>query len=83
MLISGWGNAELQIYCEENAEVQAGQLKLTASVKDGLYYSAKVHTKGKHDFWPGQTSKGIRVEAAIKLPIGSCSILQSRHSLTI
>ena len=70
--VSGWGNAELQIYCKDSAEVQAGQLKLTASVRDGRYYSAKVHTKGKQDFWPGQSANGIRIEATIKLPDGSC-----------
>ena len=72
MIASGWGNDELQVYRKENAEVQAGQLKLTAASKDGHYYSAKVHTKGKRDFYPGQSPNGIRVEATIKLPKGNC-----------
>lgn len=73
---TGWGNSELQIYSKENAEVHDGQLKLTATLKDGQFYSAKLHTKGKRDFWPGLSGHGIRIEASIKLPKGNsfCSM---------
>ena len=66
-LPGGWGNAELQYYLPDNAQLEDGVLKITARVEsiDGLNYtSARINTEDRFAFRYG------RIEASIKLPSG-------------
>lgn len=62
----GWGNAEIQTYTKSlgNAYVSDGTLKIRA-LRDGRghWTSARLHTKGKHDWLYG------RLEVRAKLPM--------------
>jgi beta-glucanase (GH16 family) len=63
----GWGNHEQEYYQAANATVSNGNLLITAKkqrVKSNAYTSARMTTKGKHEFTYG------KVEARIKIPLG-------------
>jgi beta-glucanase (GH16 family) len=62
--LCGWGNNELQLYSKENVTIKNGNLIITASKRDSLYFSGKIHTKDKLEF-----QYGI-VEVRAKLPKG-------------
>lgn len=69
---SGWGNNELQYYTNrpENARIENGKLLITAlkeSYGGRSYTSARMKTQGKKVFKYG------RIEALIKIPMGSGS----------
>ena len=69
---AGWGNNELEIYQEANAQVVNGALVITAAYDGRTYTSARMRTIGLHDFTPnGSTPNGIRVAANILLPEGA------------
>ncbi|HEX5682416.1 MAG TPA: AbfB domain-containing protein [Ideonella sp.] len=64
----GWGNNELEYYRRENANVENGNLVITAKREDfgGFRYtSSRMKTQGKQSFKYG------RIEARIKVPLGS------------
>lgn len=68
-LNAGWGNNELQYYTSrpENVQVSGGNLHIVArkeNYQGRQYTSARLRTKGKHDFLYG------RIEARIKVPAG-------------
>ena len=66
-LPGGWGNAELQYYLPDNAQIENGVLKITARIESigGLNYtSARINTEDRFAFRYG------RIEASIKLPSG-------------
>lgn len=60
----GWGNAERQLYTDENHRVSGGMLTITAKKEGEKYSSARITTKGKREFRYG------RFEARAKLPVG-------------
>lgn len=63
----GWGNAELQYYLPDSAQLDNGVLKITARLESlgGLNYtSARINTEDRFAFRYG------RIEASIKLPSG-------------
>lgn len=63
----GWGNHEQEYYQAANATVSDGSLVITAKSEDvetSHYTSARMTTKGKHEFLYG------RIEARIKIPVG-------------
>ncbi len=63
----GWGNNEQEYYQAANAAVSNGNLLITAKkqrVKSNAYTSARMTTKGKHEFSYG------KMEARIKIPLG-------------
>ncbi|MBF0695463.1 MAG: glycoside hydrolase family 16 protein [Flavobacterium sp.] len=60
----GWGNAERQLYTDENHRVSGGMLTITAKKEGEKYSSARISTKGKREFRYG------RFEARAKLPVG-------------
>lgn len=62
--LCGWGNNERQIYTKKNVKVSDGKLIITATKKDTVYQSGKIHTKKKIEFQYGT------VEVRAKLPIG-------------
>jgi beta-glucanase (GH16 family) len=67
--LCGWGNAELQYYTsnEANIAVEDGMLRITALYAPGAsqeYTSARIRTKGKASFTGG------RMEARMKMPFG-------------
>ncbi|CAM1344972.1 glycoside hydrolase family 16 protein [Tenacibaculum amylolyticum] len=62
--LCGWGNNERQLYTKQNVIVKDGSLIIKASKKDSLYFSGKIHTKGKLEFTYG------KVEVRAKLPKG-------------
>lgn len=65
--LCGWGNNELEYYQAENATVADGILTITAkeeTVRGRDYTSARMITKGKHDWQYG------RFEMRAKLPRG-------------
>lgn len=73
----GWGNSELQYYTEgrlENARVEGGNLIIEAHKEENYqgsgndYTSARLLTKGKHDWTYG------RFEARIKVPVGEAGL---------
>ena len=69
---TGWGNDELEIYQEANAQTVNGALVMTANYDGSKYTSARMRTIGLADFTPnGQTPNGIRVAANILLPEGA------------
>ena len=69
---AGWGNNELQIYQEANAQVVNGALIMTANYDGKEYTSARMRTIGLADFTPnGATPNGIRVAANILMPEGA------------
>lgn len=64
----GWGNNELQYYTDrtDNARIEDGNLVIEAKKEeynDSKYTSARLKTKGLHEFTYG------RIEARIKLPM--------------
>ncbi|HNQ27190.1 MAG TPA: glycoside hydrolase family 16 protein [Aquaticitalea sp.] len=61
--ICGWGNNERQYYSEKYVAVNDGYLVITA-IKDSLYESGKITTKGKFEFQYGT------VEVRAKLATG-------------
>ncbi len=66
-LPGGWGNAELQWYLPDNAQIEEGILKITArqeQVEGRIYTSARLNTEDRFAFKYG------RIEARIKLPAG-------------
>jgi beta-glucanase (GH16 family) len=66
-LPGGWGNAELQYYLPDNAQIENGVLKITArreSIGGLNYTSARINTEDRFAFRYG------RIEASIKLPSG-------------
>ena len=66
-LPGGWGNAELQYYLPDSAQLDNGVLKITARLESvgGLNYtSARINTEDRFAFKYG------RIEASIKLPAG-------------
>jgi beta-glucanase (GH16 family) len=66
-LPGGWGNAELQWYLPDSAQLEDGVLKITArleSVEGRNYTSARLNTEDRFAFKYG------RIEARIKLPAG-------------
>lgn len=77
IFLPGWGNAELQYYTSDNFKVDSGGLRLTATNEGAKYYSSKVHTKGKREFCPSQSTNGIRVEANLELPEGGQAITKT------
>jgi beta-glucanase (GH16 family) len=68
----GWGNSELQYYTDrtENARIEGNQLVIEVREEPNYagsgynYTSARLLTKGKHEFMHG------RIEARIKVPSG-------------
>ena len=66
-LPGGWGNAELQWYLPDSAQIDNGVLKITArleSVEGRNYTSARLNTEDRFALKYG------RIEASIKLPAG-------------
>jgi beta-glucanase (GH16 family) len=64
---NGWGNAELQSYTQDTANIQMdgkGNLLITALNNGSSYSSARINTKNKFH------QKYGRIEASIKLPYG-------------
>ena len=64
---NGWLNDEQEFYQPQNASVTSGNLVITGKkekVDTSNYTSARMTTKGKHEFLYG------RIEARIKLPLG-------------
>jgi beta-glucanase (GH16 family) len=62
----GWGNNEQEYYQAANATVSNGNLVITAKkqrVQANAYTSARMTTKGKHEFTYG------KMEARLKLPL--------------
>ena len=71
VLLTGWGNNELEIYTENNVLVSGGYLSLTASFDGANFLSGRIRSFGKKDFVPSKDApKGIRVEASIQMPMG-------------
>ena len=63
--LCGWGNAELQLYTEDNTKVENGKLVITAENPMGnIYYSSRLTTKAKQEF------KWGRIDIRAKLPFG-------------
>ena len=48
--LCGWGNNEEQIYTRDNVKLRDGNLVITASKKDGNYYSGRINSKDKIEF---------------------------------
>ena len=68
---AGWGNQELQVYQQQNAEVAAGVLAIRADVAPGGgYVSARLASAPGRTFAPGP-GETLRVEARIQLPRGN------------
>ncbi len=64
---NGWGNAELQSYTNDTANIRMdgnGHLQIVAIKNGTSYTSARITTKGKFE------QKLGRIEASIKLPYG-------------
>ena len=62
---SGWGNNELQYYRQENAEIENGELVITAKKENfggAAYTSARLKTQGLKSWTYG------KIEARILLP---------------
>lgn len=69
-LCTGWGNQELQLYQQQNAEVVEGVLAISADVAPGGgYVSARLAGTRGRAFVPGP-GETLRVEARIQLPQG-------------
>ena len=68
---NGWGNDEWQNYTSQNAQVQSGNLIITAmknkslGKRDGSITSSRIQTLNKFEFKPG-----TKIKARIKLPWG-------------
>ena len=68
---NGWGNDEWQSYTIQNAQVQSGNLIITAmknqslGKRDGSITSSRIQTLNKFEFKPG-----TKIKARIKLPWG-------------
>lgn len=63
----GWGNNEQEYYQAANANIENGNLVITAkkeAVGSNKYTSARMTTQGKKEFFYG------KVEARIKIPVG-------------
>ncbi|CAL8465137.1 g4672 [Coccomyxa elongata] len=68
--IPGWGNQELQVYQQQNAEVAGGVLAIRADVAPGGgYVSARLAGAAGRAFAPGP-GETLRIEARIQLPRG-------------
>ncbi len=62
--LCGWGNNERQIYTEENAKLEQGNLIITATKTGDVYKSSRLTTKDKIEFQYGT------IEVRAKLPMG-------------
>ncbi len=64
---NGWGNNEQEYYQADNADIENGNLVITAKqekVGGNNYTSSRMTTQGKKEFLYG------RIEARIKIPVG-------------
>ena len=63
----GWGNNEQEYYTDRNATLENGNLVISCikeEIDSNGYTSARITTKGKHEFLYG------KIEARIKIPTG-------------
>ena len=76
---AGWGNQELQMYQQQNAEVAGGVLAIRADVAPGGgYVSARLAGAPGRAFAPGP-GETLRIEARIQLPRGNRWSVSGTH----
>lgn len=62
--LCGFGNNELQVYTQQNYQVENGLLTIKTTYDNNVYASTRIHTQNKKSFQYGY------IETRAKLPIG-------------